>query len=226
MRYWIKFAKEGMQKYISHRDMLRVMSRALKRGAIPVASSQGFNPHPLISFSSPLELGVESIAEYMDVHLTEEWETRMLCAALQQQLPKGFTVFEAFHVTNSIPRLMAWIEQGLYVVVMPEIADKVLIEAVNSIIEQPQLITVRENRRGVKHIDVRPWIHSLEVCGEHAIKACLQTGQNGNLKISQLLSIFEQFIEQDIELWDAKRLNLYGLVDGIYQTPWELINKF
>ena len=66
------FEKTGMTKYISHLDLMRCMTRAIKRAAIPAWYTEGFNPHLFITFALPLTLGVESLCESMDIRLTEE----------------------------------------------------------------------------------------------------------------------------------------------------------
>ena len=50
------FSKEGRLRFVGHLDLLRVFHRALNRAGIELVFSQGFNPHPQISFSQPLSL--------------------------------------------------------------------------------------------------------------------------------------------------------------------------
>ena len=68
----LRFSKTGRLKYISHLDINRAMSRALKRAGIPLWYTEGFNPHPYMSFSLPLSLGVESLCESVDLRITGE----------------------------------------------------------------------------------------------------------------------------------------------------------
>lgn len=63
----LKYRKVGASKFISHVDLLKHMSRIIRRAEIPVNYSQGFNPHALLFFSSPSVLGVGSVAEYMAI---------------------------------------------------------------------------------------------------------------------------------------------------------------
>ncbi|MBU4449943.1 MAG: TIGR03936 family radical SAM-associated protein, partial [Actinobacteria bacterium] len=68
---------------LSHLDIVRLMTRALSRSGIIVKYDKGFNPKPKISFSNPIPLGVESLAEYCDLY----W--KMIPA--QMILPVGST---------------------------------------------------------------------------------------------------------------------------------------
>ena len=43
--------------------------RALRRSRLPLAYSQGFVPHPLVSFGLALPTGCESRGEYLDLRL-------------------------------------------------------------------------------------------------------------------------------------------------------------
>ena len=72
MKYRIKFTKVGKVRFVGHLDLLKLFQRAIKRAGIPVAYSNGFNPHQLIGFAIPLPLGMASVGEYVDVELKEE----------------------------------------------------------------------------------------------------------------------------------------------------------
>ena len=57
MKKQLVFYKGGLLKFVGHLDLMRTLQRALRRANVPLAYSQGFNPHPLMSFASPLALG-------------------------------------------------------------------------------------------------------------------------------------------------------------------------
>ena len=68
-RLRLRFTKTGKVRFTSHRDVARMWERALRRSQLPVAYSQGFVPHPLVSFGLALPTGCESRGEYLDVRL-------------------------------------------------------------------------------------------------------------------------------------------------------------
>lgn len=51
------FRKEGRAVYISHLDLLRTFQRVFLREGLVLRHSQGFHPHPLLSFALPLPGG-------------------------------------------------------------------------------------------------------------------------------------------------------------------------
>ena len=90
----VRYTKRGKIRFIGHRDVARIWERTLRKANIPVLYSQGFSPHPRISFGLALPTGFESEAEYVDIHLGEEFFTKDFDAMLIRQeidraLPTG-----------------------------------------------------------------------------------------------------------------------------------------
>lgn len=73
----IKYTKKDNAKYIPHVDMLRQITRILRRAGITVKFSQGFNPHELIYFAPPIPLCMASTAEYCAISTDEKAQTFM-----------------------------------------------------------------------------------------------------------------------------------------------------
>ena len=82
----IFFTKTGMAKYISHLDLMRCMTRALRRAQIPLWYTEGYNPHLFMTFARPLPLGVESLCESMDIRLVGEMTFREMKTRLSDAL--------------------------------------------------------------------------------------------------------------------------------------------
>jgi radical SAM-linked protein len=90
--------KLGKVRFTSHRDAARMWERALRRAALPVASTEGFTPRPKISFGLALPTGAESIAEYVDIELRSDAadvDINELPERLSDALPYGFDVLVA-----------------------------------------------------------------------------------------------------------------------------------
>ena len=92
LRVW--FRKTGNAKYISHLDLNRCMLRAVRRAHIPLWYTEGFNPHPYITFALPLSLGHESEAEPMDIRIEGEMENSEVKARLAGVMPLGIEITE------------------------------------------------------------------------------------------------------------------------------------
>ena len=90
VRVW--FTKVGESAYISLLDLQRVMQRAMKRSKLPVWYTLGFNPHIYMTFSAPLSLGQESLAESLDFRTEVEIDYENAAKLLSDCLPKGIDV--------------------------------------------------------------------------------------------------------------------------------------
>ena len=65
MKIRVKFSKHGAMKFIGHLDIMRYFQKAIRRAEIPIVFTEGFSPHMVMSFASPLGVGIESEGEYM-----------------------------------------------------------------------------------------------------------------------------------------------------------------
>ncbi|MFP4456359.1 MAG: TIGR03936 family radical SAM-associated protein [Clostridia bacterium] len=225
MRYWIKFSKKGKQKYISHRDMHKVINRIIIRAQMPVAYSEGYNPHQKISFSSPLELGVESLAEYLDLELTKEMLPNKIVEILNANSTKGIEFYKAKEHVIGAPKLMAWIETADYIVT--DIEDNKIDElklAIGKILEREEIIVEKRRRRRVIKINIRSYIHNIEL-KDNQLSVRLQTGQRGNFKISQFTEIFNRISGFNLNSYRILKTEMYGQNLGQYIAPFELLNQ-
>jgi radical SAM-linked protein len=88
------FSKKGAMKFISHLDLMRLFTRALRRAELPVKITEGFSPHPKISLKRALKLGVESENEEATFTLKEPVTPGDFMRRLQEQLPEGISIKE------------------------------------------------------------------------------------------------------------------------------------
>jgi radical SAM-linked protein len=91
----IRYAKRGPLRFTSHRDFARAFERAVHRAGVPIAYSQGFSPHPKVSYASAAPTGVASEAEYLEIGLRARREPEQVAEALDAALSPGLDVLEA-----------------------------------------------------------------------------------------------------------------------------------
>lgn len=105
MRLRIQFEKTGPARFTSHKDVQRIVQRALASAGVPVAYTEGYHPHMKLSFGPPLRTGWESRAEYLDVEVTAP--PGPLVERLDAALPEGFAVTGVALVASRAPKLVA-----------------------------------------------------------------------------------------------------------------------
>ncbi len=144
----MKFEKQGRAKYISHLDLNRTMTRAVRRAGIPIWYTEGFNRHPYITFAAPLSLGFESVAELMELKLTEDMPLSEVTARMNAAMPEGLSVVETFEAVKKVREL----DSASYVITLNVTAD-----AVNALLAQNEILVEKKTKKKeMKTIDIRP----------------------------------------------------------------------
>jgi len=158
-RMRIAFRKESPIKYISHLDLLRAWERALRRAEVPLAYSQGFNPHPKITIAMPLAVGCTGAREIVDVVLDEPLSGADLLASLEPVLPAGLSVVRATEVPLQGPALPSLISGAVYEIALSDVSAQEVEQRVSDLMRQESAPI--EFRR--KRFDFRPLIDALSV---------------------------------------------------------------
>ena len=94
-RIKIKYTKGETVKFISHRNLMNVFFRAIRRADLPIAYSQGFNPHMKISWGNALKVGQSSAGEEATLQIDGWIKPEEVKARLNQTLPQGVAILEA-----------------------------------------------------------------------------------------------------------------------------------
>ncbi|HEX9063074.1 MAG TPA: TIGR03936 family radical SAM-associated protein [Clostridia bacterium] len=164
MNIRFKFTRNDDVKYISHLDMMKMFERALRRSGLPVAYSQGFNPHPDMVFGLPLSVGVTSDAEYADFGFSEFMGEEKFIKEMNEFLPDGFLVTSA-GVRQGKANIMASIGAASYEILVSS-GKKECIESfregVKNFLSMAEIKINKETKSGVKEVDIRPMILDLE----------------------------------------------------------------
>jgi radical SAM family uncharacterized protein len=103
-RYRFTFAKRGGARFLSHRNVMDVLERALRAAAVPVRYTEGYNPHIRLSMGPALPLGAEALGEPFDVECHGEVTAAMLARA-NEVLPLGLSLLAAERLPDGAPSL-------------------------------------------------------------------------------------------------------------------------
>lgn len=93
-RYRLLYAKVGSARFLSHLETASVFRRAIRRAGLPLAYSEGYHPSPRLSLGEALPVGIESLAEEMELTLRRPVESAEICRRLDGQLPSGLSVIQ------------------------------------------------------------------------------------------------------------------------------------
>ena len=112
--YRAEITKGEALRYVSHLDYANLFLRAFTRAKLPMAYSEGFNPHMKVAFASALSLGVTSRAEYMDFELLRPLCQPEVFDRLRAQLPPGAELRALRPIVGKHKALMAETDEGTY----------------------------------------------------------------------------------------------------------------
>ena len=200
----LKFTKEGMLRYTSHLDMVRMFKRAFSRSGLRLAYSEGFNPHPKMSFAQPLSLGYASIGEWLEFETLEDLTSEEIIQRLSNQLPEGMRLIEAMPMTREEKSLASRCTAAEYVIVIP-LHDASETEGAQarhthteidgaSFLAQEELIVAKKSKKGAPvNVDIRGMIRWLRVDVDDTniiMSTSLDAGSQSNLSPELLIRAF------------------------------------
>jgi len=168
-RVRLRFAKDGQMRFLSHLELLTVFTRAVSRGKVPILFSKGFHPHPRFSFATATSVGVESMAEYMDMFVAEGIPAEEIQRRLNGALPDGLRILEAALIDLKAPSLSTLIERTRYRITFAESWADRLPGLCEAFIAQTEYVIQRKKKGEIQSVDLRAETTSL-----HAVGAVLE----------------------------------------------------
>ena len=162
MRAMIRFGKQPRLRFISHLDLQRFFQRAVNRTGLPIAWSQGFNPHPVMSFGSALALGWTSEYEVIDIRLSAPMGRKRTEDAVRAALPEDLPVLEVRMVEDRHPAPMAQVKASDYRITLEGDDVPGILAQIPVFLEQSHVPAVKKTKSGEKEINARPLVLSME----------------------------------------------------------------
>ena len=214
------FSKTQNAKYISHLDINRAMGRAVSRAKLPVWYTEGFNPHPYMSFSLPLPLGVESECESMDIRLVESLDLNAVVEKLNSVLPTGLKAISALSEFDK-PENIAFAD---YVFNFEFKNNLQAGKMIKDFLSREEIIAQKKVKKGrrkiMSDVNIKSLVDSFSVSADEnsvVVNARLKAGINGNLSPVLLCTAILTGCSLDFESKSIKRLRLLKSDYSIYK---------
>ncbi len=192
MRMLAVFEKGERIRHIGHLDIQRSVQRGLRRSGLPVAYSQGFNPHILITFASALSTGACGKREIMDVTMAEETEPQEFVTRMNRAMPPEMQVKEARAIDSKHPSLMGMVRAAEYdLMIRDEAVGERLIAAIPVMMDKESIPAMRKTKTKLTEVDIKPLI--LAIRGEeNHIRATLVLNERESCKPQMLLEALKE----------------------------------
>lgn len=211
------FRKDGLLRFVGHLDVMRAFQRALRRADVPLAYSQGFNPHPLMSFASPLSLGYIGEKEVLELVLEEPRDDEFVLTSLNSTLPEGLKVLSCTGSEGNKGTAMSRFAAADYRLVLPCIAgrdDELAAFFAQDSIMGEKLGKVRGRKRTVE-IDLKPLIFNWSQTGD-TLFVRGQGGPGVNLNPELLCDLIFDYLNTEDRTKSIIRVGLLAEQEGVF----------
>ena len=212
-RWRVRYAKDGRARFLSHLDIARALRRAFAASGLPIAYTQGFNPHPKLSFGPPLPVGATGETEFVEAEFVREVGRDEIAGKVGAFLPQGITILDVSSMQARVTAA-ASARAAEY-----EIENLTGLTGLDPAELEQRMSEVRgteraEVRRGdaVKEVLPSARILSLELVKESppVLRAVLAVGEQGSLRPIDLVRLMYGDSPEPPELARIHRLKLYG----------------
>lgn len=212
----IFFKKTGPAKYMSHLDLMRNMTRTIRRAGVPIWYTVGFNPHPFMTFSMPLSLGTSSQCETMDVRLTDNLSFDEVKERLNKSLCEGLIVTKVGYQTMKATEIASSVyEIDLKI---DGISSEELSHKLNEYISQESIIVQKKNKKKqMVDIDIKPHVMNYSVnLTDELVRLTIQlpSGNTVNINPNIFLKGFSEVIGREYAVCDIERTRMLT-ADGV-----------
>ncbi|MFH1038907.1 MAG: TIGR03936 family radical SAM-associated protein [PVC group bacterium] len=174
----LTYSKTGLIRFISHRDLIRVFFRAFSRAGLPIAYSEGFSPHPRVSFCPPLKVGMEGLNELLEATISRPVEADAVRLSLNDHLPEGIRVKEASLLPPGALPLGRAVAQAEYRVFL-KAPVQVTGEMIRSFLLAGDLRADCDRGGETEAANARRGVEELELDGEGGLRMLLFLAENG-----------------------------------------------
>lgn len=184
----LALAKTEQARYTSHLDTMRMMIRSIRRCGLPIAYTNGFNKHPILSFLLPLSMGITSDYEPVDLAFEDGTTAEEVKKALDETLPQGFKVVEIGEIGCTVNDVYA----AEYQITL-FFEDGKAIDPTALLSSAQPLLVEKKSKKGMIKVDIRPMI--LEASWQadtNTLIAVLACGTEKNLNPGLLLQALSE----------------------------------
>jgi len=217
-RIRVRFSRAGRIKFLSHLDFMTLFHRTAVRAGVPIAFSQGFNPHPKIAFGPALSVGMESDAEFLDMETDPFADLLQMTTALNCSLPEGVRVREARIIPKKAGSLSGSIGRYVYEVGVPPAQAADVEGRTGEFMARGSVIVEKDG----KEKDIRPGIESIIVRGPALLEATLQDSEKAKPRIQDIIEKLFNVGREQAVLFSIKRTAMFVKENGGWMSPMEV----
>ena len=214
MKVRVKFSKYGIMKFIGHLDVMRYFQKAIRRAGIDIVYTEGLSPHMVMSFASPLGVGLTSDAEYMDIEIKTPITSSEAIDALNRVGVEGIEVTGFYQIPEGkASKAMTLVAAADYTVRFRKGYEPAVDwqSGISHFFAQKSITVMKKTKKSEKEVDIRPMIYEMSVnAGTVFLK--LSSGSVANLKPELVMDAYMKTlgIEPEPFAYEIHRCEVYA----------------
>lgn len=221
------YTKTDYMKFLGHLELMRFFERAFRRLEVPLCFSEGFNPHPKMTFGGPLSVGVGSMYEVMEVEIERPINYSEFVERFNGTAPKGLAIVK-FYLVGKSQSLMSALTLATYQIVLDKKPGQEDFNLEMAYAEASEIILRKKNKK-FKWVDkdLKPYIKALEVLEKDETKEVyrmsIHVSPDGSAKPQQIVGLLLKHREDlDVDMVDVVRTGLFYTDGDVYKPLAEL----
>ena len=216
MKIRIKFAKEGTMKFIGHLDVMRYFQKVMRRADVDIRYSEGFSPHQIMSFASPLGVGMESRGEYVDIEVLSTDSSKEMLRRINDVIGDEMEALSYRLLPDHAANAMSIVAAADYIVKFreeyaPEDWDA-FAAGLETFLAQDEIMILKKTKKGEKEMNLRPLIYELCAKEGKQIRMKIATGSAANIKPDAVIRAYMESRGEELKDFALliTRMEVYG----------------
>lgn len=194
MKIRIKFSKTGNLKYIGHLDTMRCFQKIMRRAEVDMVYSEGFSPHQIMSFASPLGVGLTSEGEYVDIEVLSTESSAKMIERINRVSVDGIQVSRYVKLPDKAKTAMSMVAAADYLLTFSVPAGQQIKDEFAEFLKQQSIMIRKKTKKQELDMEIRPLIYKTEFLqndmGQDQLFMQVSAGSAANLKPEQVMEAF------------------------------------
>lgn len=233
MKIRIKFAKEGTMKFIGHLDIMRYFQKVMRKADVPIRYSEGFSPHQIMSFASPLSVGTESRGEYVDIEVLSTDSSEEMLRRINQAMVEGMEALSYRLLPDTAANAMSIVAAADYTVRFREGYEPEdwaeYQKGLEAFLNQEKILVTKKTKKGEREMDIRPMIYQLSPSSEdRSVFMKIAAGSAANLKPEMVFQAYEESCGRSLKEFSllVTRNEVYANTGSNEQPEFTALEEF
>lgn len=180
-------------KFIGHLDVMRYFQKVMRRADVDIRYSEGFSPHQIMSFASPLGVGMESRGEYVDIEVLSTDSSKEMLRRINAVIGNEMEALSYRLLPDNAANAMSSVAAADYSVKFRsgyEPADwDGFVKGLEAFMDQDEIMITKKTKKGEKEMNLRPLIYHLKA-EEDTIQMKIATGSAANIKPDLVINAY------------------------------------